>query len=137
MILFPKFVVRSNFEMGYCQFVFFSWVYYLHLGCSQPVLVGDGYCNDITNIQQCDFDGGDCCGSCILTDYCTNCSCIANITGNGVPNVLVGDGYCNDVTNNQQCNFDGGDCCGSSIITDFCTNCSCIGGIDPIQLIFQ
>ena len=30
-------------------------------------LVGDGYCQDLTNTAECNFDGGDCCGSCILT----------------------------------------------------------------------
>ena len=42
-------------------------------------LIGDGYCQDGMNSAQCNFDGGDCCGSCVNTDYCTNCSCIGNI----------------------------------------------------------
>ena len=67
----------------------------------------DGYCNDETNIPECNYDGGDCCGSCINTDYCTNCTCIGNIIGNGVPNTLVGDGFCNDETNNVHCYYDG------------------------------
>ena len=29
------------------------------------VLVGDGFCNDETNIADCKYDGGDCCGSCV------------------------------------------------------------------------
>ena len=97
------------------------------LECNQPNFVGDGYCNDETNILECGFDKGDCCGSCIITESCTNCSCIGYTREDEISNVLVGDGYCNDITNNQQCNFDGGDCCGSCIITDYCTNCSCIG----------
>ena len=50
-------------------------------------LVGDGYCNDETNnIPDCNYyDGGDCCGSCINTDFPDICSCIGYITGNGVP----------------------------------------------------
>ena len=51
--------------------------------------VGDGICNDETNIVECDYDGGDCCPN---------------------PN-LVGNGNCNDVTNNLECTYDGGDCC--------------------------
>ena len=47
-------------------------------------MVGDGFCNDETNNPDCDYDGGDCCGSCINTDYCTNCTCIGNVTGNGI-----------------------------------------------------
>ena len=50
------------------------------------VLVGDGYCNDVTNNQQCNFDGGDCCVN-VNTDYCSNCSCSGNgvITSPGFP----------------------------------------------------
>jgi hypothetical protein len=55
--------------------------------------VGDGVCNDETNIAECDYDGGDCC-----------------------PNLnMVGDGICNDETNNLGCNYDGGDCCGPAV----------------------
>jgi hypothetical protein len=57
------------------------------------VFIGDGVCNDETNIAECEFDGGDC---------CTN------------PN-MVGDGICNDETNRLGCNYDGGDCCGPAV----------------------
>ena len=75
-------------------------------------MIGDGYCNDESNNPECVYDGGDCCGSCINTDYCTYCTCIGDVTGNGVPNALVGDGHCDDEMNTAECNFDGGDCCG-------------------------
>ena len=94
-------------------------------------LVGNGFCNDETNILECNYDGGDCCGSCIITDYCTNCTCIGNVISNGVPNSLVGDGFCNDETNIAVCNFDGGDCCVSCVKTDQCSNCSCHEGGTP------
>ena len=103
--------------------------------CDQPTFVGDGYCNDETNILECSFDKGDCCGSCIITESCTNCSCIGYTREDEISNVLVGDGYCNDKTNTPNCNFDGGDCCGSCIITEFCSNCSCIGGIDGNEVL--
>ena len=93
--------------------------------CIQPTKVNDGYCNDETNIPECNYDGGDCCGSCINTDYCTNCTCIGNVIGNGVPNALVGDGFCNDETNNADCNYDHGDCCLSNVNTDHCSDCTC------------
>ena len=109
--------------IGFCLFFHDSIVFVL--GCDQPTLIGDGYCNDETNILDCGYDGGDCCGSCVITDYCTKCECNANITENEIPNALVGNGYCNDVTNNQECNFDGGECCLSDVITDYCTNCTC------------
>ena len=51
-------------------------------------LVGDGVCNDKTNITECDYDGdGDCCPN---------------------PN-LVGDAICHDETNHLGCNHDGGE----------------------------
>ena len=36
---------------------------------------GNGYCDDQTNLEACDFDGGDCCGDNVNTDYCTVCIC--------------------------------------------------------------
>ena len=92
-------------------------------------MVGDGYCNDETNIIDCGFDGGDCCGSCILTDYCTNCSCIGGSIGNDVltslVDALVGDGSCHDIMNNAGCNYDHGDCCLSNVTTNQCSECTC------------
>ena len=33
-------------------------------------LVENGFCNDETNLEECIYDGGDCCGSDINTDHC-------------------------------------------------------------------
>ena len=30
---------------------------------------------DESNNANCNFDGGDCCGSCAITDYCSDCLC--------------------------------------------------------------
>ena len=70
--------------------------------------VGDGICDDITNIFECDYDGGDCCMSDIIlevnTDLCTECLCYSNTS---IPLlcdstlVWIGDGFCDDATNNQ------------------------------------
>ena len=38
--------------------------------------IGDGYCDDINNNVGCNFDGGDCCGSNVNTQYCTECLCL-------------------------------------------------------------
>ena len=45
---------------------------------------GDGICDDLNNIFECNFDGGDCCGSNVITDYCSDCLCLSttNSTGN-------------------------------------------------------
>ena len=95
--------------------------------CSQPSLTKNGYCNDQSNKAECFFDGGDCCGICVNTDFCTNCSCIDDSIDNGIINPLLGDGFCNDQTNNAQCFYDWFDCCQSPLDTTFCTNCSCHG----------
>ena len=29
--------------------------------CEYPHLVGDGNCDDFSNTEECEFDGGDCC----------------------------------------------------------------------------
>ena len=33
--------------------------------------IGDGYCDDGANNLDCNFDGGDCCGPNVKTNYCT------------------------------------------------------------------
>ena len=38
--------------------------------------VGDGYCDDECNVENHDFDGGDCCGDDVETWYCTECACL-------------------------------------------------------------
>ena len=81
-------------------------------GCGDNVaLVQNGFCNDETNIAACNYDGGDCCGSCVLTEYCSNCDCLGGLTSVEITNPLIGNGLCNEETNNIQCDYDGGDCC--------------------------
>ena len=87
-------------------------------------MVGDGYCNDENNKIQCNFDGGDCCYSCVSKAFCFNCECLAGNSGEEINHPLIGDGYCHDETNNAECNYDGGDCC-VNIKTDFCSECAC------------
>jgi hypothetical protein len=117
-------------------------------------LVGNGFCNDDTNIAECDYDGGDCCGYCVVTDHCEDCACLGNIKGDEVTSPLVGDGVCNEETNKVECSYDGGDCCPNSnmddgicndetnnlecnydggdccvnVNTDSCSDCNCLGG---------
>ena len=89
-------------------------------------MIGDGFCNDETNNPECNFDGGDCCGPCIVKNQCSRCTCLqSDVDEHNVANALVGDGYCNDETNNPDCSFDGGDCCGPCINTEFCSECQC------------
>merc|ERR550532_1704215 len=37
---------------------------------------GDGYCDDGNNNADCSYDGGDCCGNNVLTNYCSLCQCL-------------------------------------------------------------
>ena len=50
-------------------------------GCSSnnPGWIGDGWCDDETNNEACDFDGGDCCGGIIDPNYCTECLCLEDL----------------------------------------------------------
>ena len=50
------------------------------LECENTLWVGDGYCDDVTNNEQCNFDGEDCCGIEINIEFCTKCQCFG---GNG------------------------------------------------------
>ena len=105
--------------------------------------IGDNYCDDINNYVECNFDGGDCCGSNVNTQYCTECLCLEGGGGGGSEGTTtssnititgpvacsqgwVGDGYCDDINNNVGCNFDGGDCCGPNVNTAYCLECLCL-----------
>jgi hypothetical protein len=37
--------------------------------------LGDGFCDDINNNEDCGFDYGDCCGSNVKKHFCMNCTC--------------------------------------------------------------
>ena len=91
-------------------------------------LVGDGNCQDELNNEICNYDGGDCCGTCVITDYCKKCECLARDSGNSISLQYVGNGICNDGTNKEECNFDGGDCCLSCVNTEYCFECICHNG---------
>ena len=120
-------------------------IYYLLLrskGCANARWVGDGNCDDITNILICNYDGGDCCIEAIITDYCSECRCFEEVestTATATTTIallscnsedLINDGYCDDITNTMICNYDGGDCCLSNIRTPYCTDCKCLGLLD-------
>jgi len=109
--------------------------------------IGDGYCDDGANNLDCNFDGGDCCGPNVITNYCAECECLdedyttkettttTTTTTKATPCFgnctfenchWIGDGICDDGANNLDCNFDGGDCCGPNVITNFCAECECL-----------
>ena len=55
---------------------------------------GDGFCEDVNNNEACFFDGGDCCGSNVTTDFCTVCQCLEEEgggSGETTANLSIGD----------------------------------------------
>ena len=44
-------------------------------GCDNQDWVGDGYCDDIVNNPECNYDDGDCCGDDANVQYCIECKC--------------------------------------------------------------
>ena len=81
-------------------------------GCPKPHWKNDGFCDDMTNIAECEYDGGDCCGDNVNTLYCISCFCLTNTTQSCCNETsLFGDGVCDACNNQAHCNWDGGDCC--------------------------
>ena len=88
--------------------------------------MGDGYCDDILNNKECEYDGGDCC-ECTCVDgpiypcgfnwlQCEDPTCLdpnllAEFPDCGGNLLWVDDGACNAYNNNEECGYDGGDCC--------------------------
>ena len=93
-------------------------------GCGSPNWVGDNFCDDENNNAECGFDGGDCCGDDVNTQYCNACECLEQ--GECEAPVWQGDGFCDDGNNNAGCDFDGGDCCGDDVNTQYCQECECL-----------
>ena len=48
------------------------------LVCDSPdkAYIGNGECDDSNNNEACGYDGGDCCGKNVNTDYCIFCQCL-------------------------------------------------------------
>ena len=65
--------------------------------CINVLWVGDGYCDDVNNNNECEWDGGDCCGENIIDDYCYECDCLE-----------IGDEYF--CTTDNPCGENEGDC---------------------------
>lgn len=98
--------------------------------------IGDGYCQDFLNIEECYYDGSDCCTNwykpMIIYDECTECIC--HLDGTRHPGMYttectfssnVGDGVCDDAANNEKCDYDGLDCCLDHIYDYVCNKCIC------------
>ncbi len=51
--------------------------------CPYTEELGDGFCDDLANIEECQYDGGDCCS--LQKEFkpnahlfCQNCTCVSN-----------------------------------------------------------
>ena len=120
----------------------------MKVSCSgEPDWIGDNYCDDENNNLECNWDGGDCCGDNVNTQYCTDCDCLEGDKGSGDEGsgdegsgdegsgdsdncegfaYYIGDGSCDDENNNLECNWDGGDCCGDNVMAQYCLVCGCL-----------
>ena len=94
-------------------------------GCDYVALVSNGFCNDETNIADCNYDGGECCAMNANSNSCSDCGCHLIETCAAGYHPLVGNGFCNDDTNIAECNYDDGDCCLACPNTDNCIECLC------------
>ena len=89
--------------------------------------IGDEICDDENNKEECDWDGGDCCGSNVNIEYCNFCECHEpNFEVKQCKYKHISNGICNDVNNNEECKWDGGDCCGDDVVTTECSACECL-----------
>ena len=47
-----------------------------------PQWIGDSFCDDNNNNENCNFDGGDCCDESKNLDFCSACTCLDPIDPN-------------------------------------------------------
>ena len=87
---------------------------YIFLDCGgNPQDIANGFCDGYNNNPECNYDGGDCCGTCANKEYCAEgacCDCWDGGSGNGIAASWIGNGNCDAGLNNAECQFDGGDC---------------------------
>ena len=48
-----------------------------------PQYIGDNFCDDNNNNENCNFDGGDCCLENVNTQYCSECQCMVSMAAMG------------------------------------------------------
>ena len=96
--------------------------------CYFPEWIGDGLCDDSTNIAACNYDGGDCCLDPIDAQHCGQCICKnpQNITYDIMTTTyttqvhclephLINNGVCDLEVGMDHCFTDGKDCSKSEI----------------------
>ncbi|CAM9124284.1 unnamed protein product [Ectocarpus sp. 12 AP-2014] len=97
--------------------------------CEAAQEIGNGRCDLGNNVEECGFDGGDCC-ECTCEDGEYTCgqyfgyacidpgaACVDDdaVTVDMMENCYdpsrIGNGVCDSLLNNEECAYDGGDCC--------------------------
>lgn len=85
--------------------------------CELYVFKGNGLCDDVNNIAECDFDGGDCCGNQVQRGQCQSCQCLdeevkkyENSPQWTCLKSSMYNGLCDQVNKDGECRFDGFDC---------------------------
>ena len=110
---------------------------------NQKSRIANGICEDDVNVEQCEFDGGDCCNPDSNIYFCNDCLCIQSHTEVNEEWVsqcpwypwLVGDGNCDDFLNHPGCYHDKGDCCQADASHQFCQDCQCLVPMDlPLEI---
>ena len=69
--------------------------------------LGDGFCDDDLNNEECNWDNGDCDSALATTVTSSFSSCNPPIH---ILTLWIGDGFCDTELNNLDCGNDGGDC---------------------------
>ncbi|CAM9269075.1 unnamed protein product [Pylaiella littoralis] len=117
--------------------------------CDAAESMGNGFCEQWANNEECGYDGGDCC-SCTCdpengNEYtCQDFACIdpeapcvndddltagmLDICGDLLNN---GNSWCDYENNSAECGYDGGDCCECTCVTTDGNGCVDFACIDP------
>ena len=71
----------DNVNMMYCSTCECMDPYYIQIEIEQTSVCqyswqGDGYCDDVNNLAECNYDNGDCCGDNVNMMYCSACECL-------------------------------------------------------------
>ncbi len=97
--------------------------------CEKPVWFNDSICDTGNNVEECLFDGGDCCledKQCAGEESVSYCVCWQEVMEScKFPFEWIGDMVCDDSTNSEECLNDGGDCCLSNQDMNNCALCTC------------
>merc|ERR1712088_186047 len=94
-------------------------------GCGSPQWKGDGYCDDENNNDGCDYDGGDCCGDDVNTQYCSACQCLDPDFGSDDS----GEDDCQDIKSTAWCEKRKGKCHKFGVAKNCpktCFSCACV-----------